>query len=147
MESENNWCAMFEKCLYQPPQPMGVGIHNPSTYETVYITSWTFQNRSNYPLNQFRIIIVNHRKIIKWKIQLCWLQMSRSTLWTYNMICFSTFFYSYEEKHKSKAITKKYTKAYHIICSLCRSTYLESNTIGLPFYDFSVIYYDFSKVL
>ena len=42
---------------------------------------------------------------------------------------------------------KIYTKTYHIICSLCRSTYLESNIIGLPFYDFFVIYYDFSKVL
>ena len=33
------------------------------------------------------------------------------------------FFYSYEEKHRSKATAKRYTKAYHIICSLCRSTH------------------------
>ena len=62
--------------------------------------------------------------------------MSRATQWTYNMVCFSTFFYSYEEKHRSKATAKKYTKAYHIIRSLCRSTHLESNTIG-----FSILWF------
>ena len=49
---------------------------------------------------------------------------------------FSIFFYSYEEKHKSKATTQKYTKSYHIIYSLCRSTHLESNTIG-----FSILWF------
>ena len=44
-------------------------------------------------------------------------------------------FYSYEEKHRSKTI-KKYIKAYHIICSLCKSTHLESNTINFLFYIF-----------
>ena len=62
--------------------------------------------------------------------------MSRSTQWIYNMVYFSTCFYSYEQKHRSKATAKKYTKAYHIICSLCRSTHLESNTIG-----FSILWF------
>ena len=41
------------------------------------------------------------------------------------MICFSIFF-----------IIKKYTKEYHIICLLCKSTHLESNTIG-----FSILWF------
>jgi len=52
------------KNLYHPLN-YGVGLHNPPNYEIVYITPWTFQNRSNYPLNQFWKIIVNYRKIIK----------------------------------------------------------------------------------
>jgi len=62
--------------------------------------------------------------------------MSRYTLWTYNMVYFITFFYSYEEKYRSKATAKKHTKAYYIICSLYRSTHLESNTIG-----FSILWF------
>jgi hypothetical protein len=29
---------------------MGGGLHNPPTYETIYITPWTLQNGSSYPL-------------------------------------------------------------------------------------------------
>ena len=48
------------------------------------------------------------------------------------------------KKDKDKAcIAKTFTKIYHIICSLCRSTYVESNKIGFSIYDFSVIYYNF----
>ena len=39
-----------------------------------------------------------------------------------------------------------YTEAYHIICSLCRSTHVESKKLDFPFYIFSVNYYDFSKI-
>ena len=55
---------LIGKSLYHPLN-YGVGLHNPPNYEIVYITPWTFQNRSNYPLNQFWKIIINHRKIIK----------------------------------------------------------------------------------
>ena len=41
---------------------------------------------------------------------------------------------------------KNYIKAYHIICSLCRSTYVESKKLDFLFYDFAVIYYDFSNI-
>ena len=46
---------------------------------------------------------------------------------------------SYElftEKHISKATVKMYTKAYYIICSMCRSTLVESNKIG-----FSILWF------
>ena len=62
------WPIMEE--VYITPSTFGNGLHNPPTYETVYITPWIFQNRSNYPLKQFWKIIVNRKKIIKWKIQL-----------------------------------------------------------------------------
>ena len=39
------------------------------------------------------------------------------------------FFTAMKKKHRSKAKAKKYTKAYHILYSLCRSTHLESNII------------------
>ena len=55
--------------------------------------------------------------------------MSRATQWTYNMVCFSTFFTAMKKSIDLKLQQKRYTKAYHIICSLCRSTHLESNTI------------------
>jgi hypothetical protein len=62
------------------------------------------------------------------------------------MICFSTIYRSYVEKHRSEA-TKKYAKAYHIIHSLCRFTHLESITIRFSILCFSVIYYDFENTL
>jgi len=33
--------------VYITPSTMGDGLHNPPTYETVYITPWTLKNRSN----------------------------------------------------------------------------------------------------
>jgi len=45
-------------------------------------------------------------------------------------------FFRAMKKSIDKAIAKKYTKAYHIIYSLCRSTHLESNTIG-----FSILWF------
>ena len=134
--------VLIRKKSISPPHLCKV---EPLTYETVYITLWTFQNQPNYPQKQFRKIILNHKKNHK-KYNCVGLQMSRSTQLTYNIVCFSIFFYSYEEKHRSKATAKKYTKTYHIIYSLCRSTHLESNTIRFFIYDFSVIYYDFSKL-
>jgi hypothetical protein len=72
--------------------------------------------------------------------------MSRSTQQTYNMICFSTFF-SYEEKHRSKATTTKYTKAFHIIYSKCVDLLIWSLTqLDFTFYSFIAIYHDFSKL-
>jgi hypothetical protein len=97
----------------------------------------------NQPLKLFWKIIVNYRKIIKWKIN--WILMSTSTQWTYNMI-YLYIFYSYGEKHKSK-VKKICTKAFHIVCSLRRTTNLKSNTIWFFILWFSVIYYDFSKLL
>jgi hypothetical protein len=47
--------------VYITPSPMGVELHSPLTYETVYITPWTLQNGSNYPLLQFRKITINHK--------------------------------------------------------------------------------------
>ena len=42
-------CHFPVEKVYITPSPMGGGLHNPPNYETVYITPWTFQNRSNYP--------------------------------------------------------------------------------------------------
>jgi len=53
--------------------------------------------------------------------------MRRSTQWTYNMVWFSIFFYSYEKKHRFKATTKMI--CFFIWSSLCSSIHLESNTI------------------
>ena len=50
------------------------------------------------------------------------------------------------EKHISKTTGKKYTKVYHIIYSMRRSTYEEFNKIGFSFLYFFVIYSDFSKI-
>ena len=63
--SGRGFVKRFSEKVYITPSTMGGGLHNPPTYKTVYITSWTFQNRSNYILKQFWKIIVNHRKIIK----------------------------------------------------------------------------------
>ena len=62
------------------------------------------------------------------------------------MVCFSTIFYIYEEKHRSKATTKKYIK--HIILYVhCVDVLIWSLTqLDFLFYDFSVIYYDFLKL-
>ena len=56
--------------------------------------------------------------------------MSRSTQWTYNMVCFSIFFWCSFRSMLFFIAVKKYTEAYHTICSLCSPTHLESNTIG-----------------
>ena len=55
--------------------------------------------------------------------------MSRSTQLTYNMVCFSIFFCCSFRSMFFFIAVKNCTKAYHIICLLCRSTHLESNTI------------------
>ena len=63
------------------------------------------------------------------------------------MICFSTFFYSYKEKHRSKATAKKILK-HTILYVHCVDLLIWSLTqLDFPFYDFYVIYYDFSKLL
>ena len=56
---------VLKEKVYITPSPMRGGLHNPPTYKTIYITPWTFQNRSNYPLKQFWNFIVNHRKNVK----------------------------------------------------------------------------------
>jgi hypothetical protein len=76
------------------PPTYGGWITSPPTYETGCFTPRTIQNRTNHPLRQFWTAvcyskvgfvffsfllfrlnhwksIVNHRKIIKWKIQFC----------------------------------------------------------------------------
>ena len=62
------------------------------------------------------------------------------------MVRFSTIFYSYEEKHRSKT-TKKILK--HIILYVhCVYLLIWSLTqLDFPFYDFSVIYLIFQNVL
>jgi hypothetical protein len=120
------------------------GIHHSSTYENrFFFTLELYKTGQNHLLKLFWKIIVNYRKIIKWKIN--WILMSTSTQWTYNMI-YLYIFYSYGEKHKSK-VKKICTKAFHIVCSLRRTTNLKSNTIWFFILWFSVIYYDFLKLL
>ena len=51
------------------------------------------------------------------------------TQWTYNIVWFSIFFCCSFKSILFFIAIKKCTKAYHIICLLCRSIYLESNTI------------------
>ena len=64
------------------------------------------------------------------------------------MVCFSTFFYSYEEKHRSKTIAKKNILKRTILYVHCIDLLIWSLTqLDFPFYDFSVICYDFSKLL
>jgi hypothetical protein len=46
----------------------------------------------------------------------------------HNMVCLLHFFYSYGEKHNLKLQQKICTKTFHIVCSLCRTTNLKSNT-------------------
>ena len=60
---------------------------------------------------------------------------------------FSIFFYSYEEKHKFKATIKniqKHTILYIYCVDLLIWILIQ---LDFPFYDFSVIYYDFLKLL
>ena len=106
------------------------GIHNPPTYETVYITPWTFQNRSNYPLNQFWKIIVNHKKNHKIENPIV-LDSKWVELYIEHIIWYALVFFCCSFRSMLFFITvKKCTEVYHIICSLCGSTHLESNTIG-----------------
>jgi hypothetical protein len=56
-------------------------------------------------------------------------------------------FYSYEEKYKSKAMQKNVLK-HSILYVHCVDLLIWSLTqLDFPFYDFSMIYYDFSKLL
>ena len=56
------------------------------------------------------------------------------------MVCFSIIFYSYEEKYRSKATTKKYILKYIILYVHCVDLLIWSLTqLDFPFYDFSVI--------
>jgi hypothetical protein len=72
--------------------------------------------------------------------------MSTSTQWTYNMI-YLVHFLSYGEKNRSKVITKKYVLKYSILYVHCVELLIWSPTqFDFSFYDFSVIYYDFSKL-
>jgi hypothetical protein len=76
------------------------------------------------------------------------LQISSSTQWAYNMECFSTFCYSYGEKHRSKITTKKYVLKHSILYAYCVELLIWRPTqFDFSFYDFSVIYYDLSKLL
>jgi hypothetical protein len=61
------------------------------------------------------------------------------------MVCFSTFFYTYEEKYRSKATTKNIIK--HIILYVHSVDLLiwSIAQLDFSFYIFSAIYYDFSK--
>ena len=51
--------AIDEIKVYITPSSMWGGLYNPLTYETIYITPWTFQNQSNYPP---KIVLKNHSK-------------------------------------------------------------------------------------
>ena len=62
------------------------------------------------------------------------------------MVYFSKCFYNYEQKHRSKATAKNILKhtildVHSVDILICSLTQLD-----FPFYDFSVIYYDFSKL-
>ena len=64
------------------------------------------------------------------------------------MVCFSIFFYNYEEKHRSKATAKKNILKHTILYVHCVDLLIWSLTqFDFLFYDFSVIYYDFSKLI
>ena len=98
----------------------------------VYITLWTFQNRSNYPL---KVVLKNHSKSLKNSTVLDskWVDLHSEHIIWYALV---HFFTAMKKSIDLKLQQKKYTKTYHIICSLCRSTHLESNTIG-----FSILWY------
>jgi hypothetical protein len=60
----------------------------------------------------------------------------------------SIFFYNYGEKHRSKVTTKKYVLNHSILYVHCVELLIWSPTqFDFSFYDCSVIYYDFSKLL
>ena len=116
---------------------MGGGLHNPPTYKTVYITPWTFQNRSNYPL---KAVLKNHSKSQKnYKIEnlivlyFKWVDLHSEYIIWYVLVYI--FCYSFRSMFFLRSC-KKCTKAYHIICSVCRSTHLEFNRIG-----FSILWF------
>ena len=105
-----------------------------------YITFQPMKRSISPPLNFLKLVklppktvLKNHSKSQKKsqnrKSNCVRLQMSRSTQWIYNMICFSIFFCCSFKFMLFFITVKKYTKAYYIICLLCRSTHLESNTI------------------
>ena len=73
--------------------------------------------------------------------------MSRSVQWTYNMECFSIFFIAMKKSIDLKLQQKNILK--HIILYVhCVDLLIWSLTqLDFLFYDFFVIYYDFSKLL
>jgi hypothetical protein len=75
------------------------------------------------------------------------IRMKGKTNKTYNMVCFSTFFTSMK-KHISKAIAKKYILNHSILYIYCVYVLIWSSTeLDFSFYDFSMIYNVFKKLL
>jgi hypothetical protein len=113
---------LVRKCLHHP-QPMRCGLHNLPTYEMVYSTSELSKNQSNYPLRQFFKNHSKSQKNHKMKILIV-LDSKWVNLYNEHIICYALV-------HFFTAMKKniKYSKAYHIIYSICRFTHLESNTI------------------
>jgi hypothetical protein len=118
------------------PQPMRVGTHHPQPMKMDFFYPLYFLKQNKSHPKAVLKFIVNHRKIIKWKIQLCWIL--NEYICTMNIYgIFSTFCYSCGEKYRSKVIMKICTKVFHIVCSLHRTTNLKSNTkFDFWFYDF-----------
>ena len=87
---------------------MGGGIHNPPTYETVYITPELFKTDQITP----KPVLKNHSKSQKNHkmknpivLDSKWVELHSEDIIWYASI---HFFYSYEENHRSKATAKKY---------------------------------------
>ena len=103
----------------------------------VYITPWIFQNRSNYPpkvfLKNYSKSQKNHKMENPIVLDSKWVDLhSEHIIWYILVFFFCCSFRSM----LFFIVVKKWIKAYHIICSQCRSTHLESNTI-----EFSILWF------
>ena len=130
-------CKLVEKSDYSrkksisiTPSTFGDGLHNPpNLWNGLY-------HLLNFPKPiklSPKSVLKNHSKSQKNHkmknpivLDSKWVELHSEHIIWYALV---HFFYNYKEKHRSKATAKKNTKAYHIICSLCRSTHLKSNII------------------
>ena len=136
---------------------IGKSLYHPQLCMVDYITP-NIWNGLNHPLNfpkpvklPPKAVSKNHSKSQKNHkmenpivLDSKWVDLHSEYIIWYALVYF--FYYSLRSMLFFIAV-KKCTKTYHIIYSLCRSTHLESNTIRFFINDFSVIYYDFLKLL
>ena len=147
-KSNRIWNLQNAEKVYITPSPMGGGLHNPPNYGTVYITPWTFQNRSNYPL---KAVLKNHSKSQKnHKMENpIVLDSKRVDLHSEHIIWYAlVYFFCCSFRSMLFFIAVKNVLK-HIILYIHSVDLLIWSPIQLnfSFYDFSVIYYDFSKLL
>ena len=123
------------KKVYITPSHMEGGVHNPNLWNGLYY----LLNFSKPVKLSPKVVLKNHSKPqknhkIKNPVVLDskWVDLHSKYIIWYALI----YFFTAMKKSIDLKLQQKNTKVYHIMCLLCRSTHLESNTIG-----FSILWF------